>query len=130
MFIVSRLLLFSYTVLGGLMGRISYNIGAFICFLISVGCAAIVYGGGLSPLVPLHLPAWIFGPLGVYTIVFAFSSIDRYFFLSWGSVLLSVAVASALFNIVNPFVVLGILLITLAVIGSIAYFKQMKKGKL
>ena len=113
------------------MGRPStYNIGASICLLISVGSAAIAYGGGFIPFVPLNLPAWIFGPLGVYTIIFAFTCAERYSYLSWGSILLSIAVASTVFNVINPFVVLGILLIALAVIGLSAYLKQTKKANL
>lgn len=110
---------------GDLMGRsLTYNTGMLATLLISVGIAAIAYGGGFIPFVPLNLPAWILGPLGVYTILFAFSSGEVFFYLGWGSVMLTLATALILYNVVNTFVVLGILLIALALIGLFAYKKQ------
>jgi hypothetical protein len=38
----------------------------------------------------------------------------------------AVAAASAFYNVVNPFVVLGILLIVIAVIGIVAYWRSKK----
>jgi hypothetical protein len=92
--------------------------------LISVGIAAIAYGGGVIPFVPLNILAWLLGPIGGYTILYAFSSEEVFLYLGWGSVMLTIATASILYTVVNTFVVLGILLIALALIGLFAYKNQ------
>ena len=110
------------------MGRsLTYNTGILATLLISVGIAAIAYGGGLIPFVPLNILAWLLGPSGIYTILFAFTSEEAFLYLGWGSIMLTIATASILFNVVNTFVVLGILLIALALIGLFAYKKQTRK---
>ncbi|MEM2111693.1 MAG: hypothetical protein QXX08_07430 [Candidatus Bathyarchaeia archaeon] len=47
----------------------SYGAGALIVLVLSIGLAAIAYGGNLLPLNIFNLPAWIFGPLG-HTLLF------------------------------------------------------------
>jgi hypothetical protein len=107
------------------MGKqLTYNTGMVATLLISVGVAAIAYGGGVIPFVPLNILAWLLGPIGVYTILYAFRSGDVFFYLGWGSIMLTIAAASMLYTVVNTFVVLGILLIALALLGLFAYKKQ------
>ncbi|MEM3731678.1 MAG: hypothetical protein QW667_07105 [Candidatus Bathyarchaeia archaeon] len=101
---------------------LDYGSGALIVFVVSLGLAAVVYGLNLVAFNFLNLPAWIFCPLGVYTLAYSlFAHKDPIFYLVWGFVMLAVGVVSATYNIVNPFVVLGILLIIIAAISIIAY---------
>jgi hypothetical protein len=104
-----------------------YGVGAIIVLVVSVGVAAIVYSLALLSLDLLNLPAWVFGPLGVYTL--AYSSIagkESTYFGVWGVVMVAVAVIFGFYNIVNPIVILGILAILIAIIGIIAYQRNRK----
>jgi len=99
----------------------SYGVGALAALALSIGFAAIVYGGGMIRFDPFNLPAWFFGPLGVYTITYSFvAGKDPIYYLVWGSVLLAVAAASAFYSIMNVLVVFGMLMVALAVIGLLA----------
>jgi len=101
---------------------LNYGASALVVLVLSIGLAAIVYGAGIIRFDPFNLPAWFFGPLGVYTLIYSFLvGRDPFYYLVWGSVMSLVAVASALYNIINVFVVFGILMIVLAVIGLFAY---------
>jgi hypothetical protein len=104
-----------------------YGVGAIIVLVISVGVAAIVYGLNLLSLNFLNVPAWIFGPLGIYTL--AYSSItgtESTYYAVWGVVMVAVAVIFGFYNLVNPVVILGILAILIAIIGIIAYQRSRK----
>jgi hypothetical protein len=103
----------------------SYNVGAVIILMLSLGVAAIVFGGGFLIFNPFTLIAWLSGPFGVYTLIYAAVSREgnRYF---WGLIYLAIAAASLFYDVVNPIVVLGVLLIVLAIIGSLAYLKVIK----
>jgi len=104
-----------------------YGVGALAALALSIGLAAVVYGGGLISFDPYNLPAWFFGPLGAYTLVYAFlGSGDTFYYLVWGSVMVAVGAASALYRLVSVFVVMGVLTIVLVVIGLFAYWR---KGK-
>ena len=108
------------------MSRVfKYNVGAVITLTLSLGIAAIVYGGGFLPFNLFTLIVWLSGPFGVYTLVYAVVSkeANRYF---WGMIYLAIAAASLFYDTVNPIVVLGVLLISLAIIGSLAYLKVIK----
>lgn len=103
-----------------------YGVGALVVLVISVGVAAIVYSS-ILPLNLLNIPAWIFGPLGLYTL--AYSSIagkNSTYFAVWGTVMVAVALIFGFYNVVNPVVILGILAILIAVIGIIAYQRSRK----
>ncbi|MEM1552133.1 MAG: hypothetical protein QXH03_05660 [Candidatus Bathyarchaeia archaeon] len=103
-----------------------YGAGALAVLVTSLGLAAIVYGIKMIQFDPLNLPAWIFGPLGVYTLFYSFfSRKDPIYYLVWGIIMTCVGVVSATYAVVSPLLVLGILLIIMAVIGIAAY----KKGK-
>jgi hypothetical protein len=104
-----------------------YGAGAIIVLVISVGIAAVVYGLALLSLDLLNIPAWFFGPLGVYTL--AYSSIagkNSTYFAVWGTIMVAIAVIFGFYNIVNPIVILGILAILIAIIGIIAYQRNRK----
>jgi len=105
---------------------LAYGVGALIVLVVSVGVAAIVY----SLLLPFNLfsfPAWIFGPLGIYTLAYSFiARKDSTYYLVWGSVMFAIALVSALYAVVSPFVILGILAIVIAIIGIVAYQRSKK----
>jgi len=104
---------------------LSYGLGALITLVFSVGIATVVYGAGLIPFDPFNIPAWIFGLLGAYTVVYAFRTHrDPLYYAVWGSVMLAVTAASALYSVVNVFVVAGALLIVLAFISLLAHWRR------
>lgn len=105
--------------------RQNYGVGALIVFAISLGFAAILYGGGILVFEPLNLIAWVFGPLGVYTILYALKvRRDSLYYLSWGLIMLTMGLASTLYNVVSVMVLFGLLIIVLAVIGLLAYWRR------
>jgi hypothetical protein len=107
--------------------RFDYGAGALAVLVVSVGVAAIVYGLSLLALNFLNIPAWIFGPLGIYTL--AYSSIagkESTYYAVWGVVMVAVAIIFGFYDIVNPVVILGVLAILIAVIGIIAYQRSRK----
>jgi len=104
-----------------------YGVGAIIVLVVSVGVAAIIYGLNLLSLDFLSIPAWIFGPLGIYTLAYSSISVkESTYYAVWGVVMVAVAVIFGLYNIVNPVVILGILAILIAIIGIIAYQRSRK----
>jgi len=116
---------------------LNYNVGAIVIFVISIGLAVVVYAARMIPFDLFNPPTWvlgpfgvltfIFGPLGVYTLTYSFVAGKEWtYYLVWGTIMFAVAVASALYSIVNIFVVAGILLIILAVIGLVAYWRGRK----
>jgi len=106
---------------------LDYGVGALAVIVISVGVAAIVYGLGLIPLDIINILAWIFGPLGVYTVIYSFvAGKDSTYYLVWGAILVAVGVVSGFYNQVPVFLVFGILIIAVAVIGIIGYWRSRK----
>lgn len=104
----------------------SYGAGALAVLVASLGFAVVIYSVNIIPFDYLNLPAWIFGPLGVYTLFYSFfSRKDPIYYLVWGIIMTCVGVVSATYAVVPPLLILGILLIMMAVIGIAAY----KKGK-
>lgn len=104
---------------------LGYSARALVVLVLSIGFMAIAYGGGLIPFDPFNLPAWVFGPLGVYTLIYSFvAGKDPFYYLVWGSVMFAIAVASAFYNIINVFIVFGMLMIVIAVIGFVAYRRK------
>jgi len=100
----------------------SYGAGALALLVISLGLAAVIYSVNIIPFDVINLPAWIFVPLGVYTLFYAFfSRKDPVYYLVWGVVMTCIGVVSATYAVVPPLLVLGILLIIIAVIGIAAY---------
>jgi hypothetical protein len=103
-----------------------YGVGALVVLVVSIGVAAIVYSL-ILPFNLFNIPAWIFGPLGIYTLAYSFvAGRDSTYYLVWGSVMFAVALVSAFYNVVSPFVILGILAIVIAIIGIVAYQRSKK----
>jgi hypothetical protein len=104
--------------------RFSYGVGAVAVLAISLGVALIFYGLGLIAFNFLNLLGWIFGPLGVYTVVYSFITKNQStYYLVWGTIMVAVAIIGGFYNVVPWYLVLGILVIVLAVIGVIAYME-------
>jgi hypothetical protein len=103
-----------------------YGAGALVVLVISVGVAAIVYSV-ILPFDPLNIPAWIFGPLGLYTIAYAsIGGKGTTYFVVWGTVMVAVALIFGFYNLVNPIIILGVLAILIAITGIIAYQRSRK----
>lgn len=101
-----------------------YDVGALVVLVISIGLAAVVYSVGILSFDVFHLPAWILGPLSVYTIIFSFiAGKESTYYLVWGVIMFAIATASAFYGTLPIFVVLGILLIVIAVIAIVAYWR-------
>jgi len=106
---------------------LNYSVGALAILVISVGVAAIVYSTNAITFDLFNVPAWIFGPAGVYTLAYSFvGGKDSTYYLVWGAVMFAVAVVSAFYAVVNPFIVLGVLIIVIAVIGLFTYWRSKK----
>jgi hypothetical protein len=104
-----------------------YGVGALVVLVASIGVAAIGYSLPLLAFNLFNLPAWIFGPLGIYTL--AYSLIvrkDSAYYLVWGSIMFAVALIFALYTVVSPFVILGVLAIAIAIIGIVVYQRSKK----
>jgi hypothetical protein len=103
---------------------ISYGVGATAVVAISIGLAAIIYGVGLLTFDLYVLPAWILGPLGVYTAVYSLAGgKESTYYLVWGIVMLALAFISAFYSFTYVLPILGVLIIALAVIGVIAHMR-------
>lgn len=103
----------------------NYGVGSLMVLVLSVGLFLIVYGGNFLAFDILNLPAWILGPVGIYTLVFSLvRSKESSYYLVWGTILTGVSFASAFYKIVTPYVVFGILIIIIAIIGLFAYVRR------
>jgi hypothetical protein len=101
-----------------------YAVGSLAVLVGSIGVAVIVYSLHLIPFYAYDILFWIFGPWGLYTIIYAFvTRRDLTYYLTWGTVMFCIALASALYTLINPFVIFGILLIVLVIIGVVTYWR-------
>jgi hypothetical protein len=108
-------------------GPLEYGVGGLVVLVVSIGVAAIVYAVNIVPFDAYNLLAWVFGPLGVYTLAYSLIARKDYaYYLVWGSVMFAVGGFSAFYNRISPFVVLGILLIVVAVIAIVVYERGKK----
>jgi hypothetical protein len=106
---------------------LEYGVGAIVVLVISVGIAAVVYSVPIIAFDLFNVPAWIFGPFGVYTIIYSLvAGKESTYYLVWGTITFAVALISAFYNIIKPFIIVGILAIVLAVIGLFAYWRSRK----
>lgn len=104
---------------------LDYGTTALAILVLSVGLAAVVYGMSIIPFDLLNFPAWIFGPLGVYTIFYSFvAGKDPIYYLVWGAVMSAVAITSAFYKVTSVFVVFGVLMIVIAIIGMFVYWRS------
>jgi hypothetical protein len=98
-----------------------YGVGALIVLITSIGVATIVYSL-ILPIDFLNIPAWIFGPLGLYTLAYSvISGKNSTYYMIWGTVMLAVALVFVFYSLVNPAVILGVLAILIAIIAIITY---------
>jgi len=101
-----------------------YGVGSLAVLVGSIGVAAIVYALGILTFHAYDILFWVFGPWGVYTIAYAFvTRRDLPYYLTWGTVMFFIALASALYTFINPVVIFGILLIVLVIIGVMTYWR-------
>ncbi len=99
-----------------------YGPGALVVLVASIGFAVLFYSLNFFPFDFFNFSAWVFCPLGVYTIVYAMlTRRDSIYYLVWGAIMLALGAVSASYKIINPFVVLGMLLIAIAIIGIVAH---------
>jgi len=106
---------------------LDYGVGALVVLVVSLGVAAIAYSLQLLTFDFFNLPAWLFGPLGIYTLTYSFvAGKDSTYYLVWGSIMFAIALVSALYTAVSPVVILGILAIVIAIIGIVAYQRSKK----
>ena len=106
---------------------LSYGAGAVITIALSLGASMIAYGSGFLIFSLFHLIAWILGPLGIFTMVYALAGKrEKLYFLSWGSIMIAVAAASILYQIVNILIVFGVLIIVIAIIALLAYVRRQR----
>ena len=104
--------------------QFSYGVGAIAILAISLALALIMYGLALLPYDFFNLLAWIFGPWGVYTVAYSLiAGRESTYYLVWGTIMVAVAIFGSFYSVVPWFMVFGILVIVLAVIGIIAYMK-------
>ena len=104
---------------------LEYGVGALVVLVISVGLAAVVYSVPIIAFDLFNVPVWIFGPFGVYTLIYSLlAGKESTYYLVWGTIMFAVAVISAFYNMINPFIIVGILAIVLAVIGLFAYWRS------
>ncbi len=107
--------------------NLNYGVGALITVVISLGSAAIAYGGGLIVYDVRHFPAWILGPLGVYSLIYALASREILYYSAWGMVLLIMAIVSALYKVVNMLVTIGVIMVAVGIVAAIAYVRESKR---
>jgi hypothetical protein len=106
---------------------LNYDVGALIVLVISIGLAVIIYSVPLLTFDAFNIPAWILGPLSVYTIIFSFlAGKESTYYLVWGVIMFAIATASAFYNTLNILAVIGVLLIVIAVIAIVAYLRGKK----
>lgn len=107
---------------------LNYGAGALATLVVSIGVAIVVYALNVFTFDPVHLLAWIFGPLGVFTLVYSIvAGKETTYYLVWGVIMTAIGVTSAVYNKVNIAVIVGILIIVIAVIGVAAYLKGGRK---
>jgi len=106
---------------------LGFGVGGLAVVFASMGVAAIVYGTGIMSFNPYNILAWLFGPLGVYTVVHSLATaIDSTYYLVWGTIMLAVAVVSGFYDRMSVFLVIGVLLIVLVIIGLAGYWRSNK----
>ena len=104
--------------------QFSYGVGAIAILAISLALALIMYGLALLPCDFFNLLAWIFGPWGVYTVAYSLmAGRESTYYLVWGAIMVAVAIFGGFYRVLPWFLVFGILVIVLAVIGIIAYMR-------
>ena len=103
----------------------NYGAGVLVVLLISLGIATIVYANNLLPFSLIHLIAWVLLPLGIFTCVYAFVARGNiFYYLVWGVILVTGGLMSVTSSFLVPMTLIGVLLLFLAVIGIVAYWRK------
>ena len=103
---------------------LGYGVGSLAILVASVGVAVVIYSLSIIPFYLYEVPFWVLGPLGLYTIIYAFvKGRDLTYYLTWGTIMFAVALVSALYTVTSGWVIFGILLIILVIIGVVTYWR-------
>ena len=103
----------------------NYGAGALVVLFIFLGVAMVVYTLNMFPFSWVHLLTWIFAPLGVFTCLFTvFAGRDLFYFLVYGIIMVLIGLLPVASPFVAPMVLIGVVIIVLAVIGIIAYWRK------
>jgi hypothetical protein len=99
-------------------------VGSLAILVASIGFAIVLFSV-YPPFNSYYFVAMILGPWGLYTIVYAFATgRDFTYYLTWGTIIFAVALISGLYAVPPvPLVIVGILLITLVIIGVATYWR-------
>ncbi len=103
----------------------NYGAGALVVLFISLGGAMVVYPLNLFAFSWVHLLILIFAPLGIFTCLFAvFAGRDLVYFLVYGLIMVLIGFLPVTSPFVDPMILIGVVVIVLAVIGIIAYWRK------
>lgn len=103
---------------------LGYGVGSLAILVASIGVAVVLFSLYPAYFTFYYFVALILGPWGLYTIVYAFATgRDFTYYLTWGTIIFAVALVSGLYAVINPLVIVGILLITLVIIGVATYWR-------
>ena len=102
---------------------LGYAVGSLAILVASIGVAVVLFSL-YPPFNSYYFVAMILGPWGLYTIIYAFATgRDFTYYLTWGTIIFAVALISGLYAVINPLVIIGILLMTLVIIGVATYWR-------
>jgi hypothetical protein len=102
--------------------KLEYAVGAFAVLVSSIGVAFTVYSIGVLAFDIVDTVFWVLGLLGVCTALYAlWFKRDRLFYLCWGLIMIALALSSAIYPLVHPLTIVGVLLVILVFIGFSAY---------
>lgn len=99
--------------------------GSLAILVASIGFAAVLFSLYPSYYNFYYLVALILGPWGLFTIIYAFlGGKDLTYYLTWGTIIFAIALISGLYAVIPALVIVGILLITLVIIGLATYWRR------
>ena len=103
----------------------NHGAGAVVVLFLSLGIATIVYSNNVLPFHLIDLIAWVFMPLGIFTCAYAvIARRDFFYYLVWGVVMLLGGLMAVTFAFIAPMTLIGVLLIVLAVISIVAFWRK------
>jgi uncharacterized membrane protein len=102
-----------------------YEEGLLITIVLTIGTLLVIYGLQAIPLNPLQVVGFILLTIGGYTLVFMVSTkTDRFFFAVWGVILSMIGTTLTTFIPVNPVLSVGLMLISLSLLGVFAILRR------
>ncbi|RLI11098.1 hypothetical protein DRO33_04670 [Candidatus Bathyarchaeota archaeon] len=101
----------------------SYAVGAGAVLAVSLGAALVAYGLGLLTFKAIHLLAWFFGPLGIYTLAYGLVKAgEKVYYIFWGLIMIFLALLTPAHLLGWPLLPFaGILILLIASLAVIAY---------